>query len=155
ELGRLMTLPEDLAGLALRRPSSPPLQTAAPALQEGPQNELATAQRQAAGVRAPIPYAKAGESPPAKVPAAKRAKAKSPKRPRAKKAAGEAEGEVAAEATASYAPIGPLTGPLATDIRELITVRGRLASALRDRKFTRVGELLFHLPRAYEDRRKP
>ncbi|MFN7132119.1 MAG: DNA helicase RecG, partial [Myxococcales bacterium] len=110
--------------------------------------------------RGPASGAAAAATPPATSAEASPANGKAPKAKTARKRAAprrkrpeEGQGETAAEAPAVYAPRGPLTGPLATPLKELTPLRGRLAGAVKNRNFTRVGELLFYLPRAYEDRR--
>jgi ATP-dependent DNA helicase RecG len=53
-----------------------------------------------------------------------------------------------------YPAVSPGSGPLATPLRELAVLRGRLPESLAERGMSTAGEVLFFFPRAYEDRRQ-
>jgi ATP-dependent DNA helicase RecG len=111
----------------------------------------------------PPPVVAKPPSPTPQAPAKPRArKAKQPsleavspppgRKARAKKA--EASSPEAAEAPRTLS-IAPPSGPLAVPLRRTgLRLNPRLLSALEKKGLTRVGDILFLLPRAYEDRRR-
>ncbi|MET0401650.1 MAG: ATP-dependent DNA helicase RecG [Cystobacter sp.] len=110
--------------------------------------------RPAPAVRPPpaakAPPAKTPPAPPSVAPEAKEAKA-APARRKKKVARGQEE----SRAEAKLLSIAPRSGPLSIPLKNMGKKLGpRLLSALNRKGLRRVGDVLFLLPRCYEDRRK-
>jgi ATP-dependent DNA helicase RecG len=85
-------------------------------------------------------------------PALKPARPRKPAAPRRAKASGDPDD---AEAPAKLLSIAPASGPLATPLKTAgFRINPRLMGALNKKGIHKVGDVLFYLPRVYEDRRE-
>jgi ATP-dependent DNA helicase RecG len=101
---------------------------------------------------APAPAAPRPEAPPEPAPAKKR-RALAAKAPRAAKGQGEPAKE--AEEAAKILSIAPKSGPLSTPLKQVgWRLNPRLVGLLNKKGLQRTGDVLFLLPRVYEDRRQ-
>ncbi len=100
-------------------------------------------------------------SPPKPEPASKEPEPVQPKavrKPKRKRSPIEVDldaGPNVGETEVVYPSVRPASGPLATPLKDVASLRGRIGQALLDRNITKVGEALFFFPRTYEDRRAP
>ena len=141
-------LPEDLAQVAAAAPapvSRPPARNAAP-------SGLVPAWKSNEPLRPPPPAARPPVAAPPRTPPAP-APVEDPAPARRKKKR-VAKGQEESRAEAKLLSIAPRSGPLAIPLKTMGKKLGpRLLAALNKKGLRRVGDILFLLPRCYEDRR--
>jgi ATP-dependent DNA helicase RecG len=150
-----LELPPELALVAAQAAPAP---ERAPAAREEPAREGVPPWKAVEPVP-PGPASGRLPFPPARKPAAAKAPAQAPKPAEKKAAAGKkrkpAAGAEESRAEAKLLSIAPRSGPLSTPLKTLGKRLGpRLLNALDRKGLRRVGDILFLLPRCYEDRRK-
>jgi len=141
-------LPEDLAQVAAAAPAPvfrPPARNAAP-------SGLVPAWKSNEPLRPPPPAARPPVAAPPRTPPAP-APVEDPAPARRKKKR-VAKGQEESRAEAKLLSIAPRSGPLAIPLKTMGKKLGpRLLAALNKKGLRRVGDILFLLPRCYEDRR--